>query len=172
MTQSSPIAGPMPGFCQLDHVSKTVPDLNAAIDFYTTVFGAEVLHRMGPFDAADMPAEADGRYWTEAHIDVPGARLELAMLQLGPNLMIELFQYDKPDDARKTPPRNCDCGGQHLAFKVENLEDACGYLEQHGCRILSGLIEMDSGPTAGCRARYVVDPWGNYMELMEYGRQA
>ena len=31
---------------------------------------------------------------------------------------------------------------------------------------------MDEGPTVGARAQYLVDPWGNYMELMEYERQA
>jgi len=168
MTQSSTL----PGFARIDHVSRTVPDLEAAVDFYTAVFGARLLYRMGPFDAADLPAEADGRDWTAAHLDVPGARLEIAMLQLAPNLMLELFQYDKPEDACKTPPRNCDCGGHHLAFKVENLEAACAYLARHGCRILAGPIAMESGPTAGSRAQYVVDPWGQYMELMEYDHQA
>ena len=162
----------MPGFKHVDHVSITVPDLEAATAFYCKVFGAEVAYRMGPFDAAEMPRMDDGADWTEAHVDVPAAKLSIAMLKLAPNLMIELFQYDKPDTARRTPPRNCDYGGHHLAFRVENIEAAVAYLQENGCKALAGPIVMDEGPTVGARAQYLIDPWGNYMELMEYERQA
>lgn len=162
----------LPGFSHVDHVSITVPDLDGAVDFYTRVFGAEVAYRMGPFDAAEMPKMEDGRDWTEAHVDVKGAKLEIAMLKLASNLMIELFQYHKPTDAARKPPRNCDYGGHHLAFKVEDLDAAIEHLEKHGCRALAGPIDMPEGPTVGCRAQYLVDPWGNYMELMEYRHQA
>ncbi len=168
MTQNQP----MPGFRHVDHVSITVPDLDAAVDFYCTVFGAKVAYRMGPFDAGEMPAMEDGRDWTEAHVDVPAAKLSICMLKLASNLMIELFQYDKPNDQKRTPPRNCDYGGHHLAFRVDNIEDAVSYLEKHGCTALAGPIVMDEGPTKGARARYLIDPWGNYMELMEYEHQA
>lgn len=162
----------MPGFRHVDHVSMTVADVDAVADFYVKAFGAQVAYRMGPFDAAEMPPMDDGRDWTAAHVDVPGAKLKIVMLKLASNLMIELFQYDKPENARRDPPRNCDIGGHHLAFRVDNLEQAIAYLERHGCRPLAGPIVMDQGPTVGCRAQYLVDPFGNYMELMEYSRQA
>lgn len=165
-------ASALPGFHRLDHVSVTVPDLEAAIDFYRRAFGASVAYRMGPFDAAAMPRLGDGRDWTQAHVDVEGAVLTIAMLRIAPDLMIELFQYDKPGNARRQPPRNCDQGGHHLAFKVANIEAAIAHLEANGCRALAGPIVMDSGPTLGSRAQYLVDPWGNYMELMEYDHQA
>ena len=38
-------------------------------------------------------------------------------------MMLELFQYDQPPERQGRPPRNCDCGGHHIAFKVENLEE-------------------------------------------------
>lgn len=164
--------GSLPGFMSVDHVSITVPDLDAAVRFYCDVFGAEVGYRMGPFDATDMPVQDDGRDWTEAHVDVKGAKLSIAMLKLADNLMIELFQYDKPDYARQDPPRNCDIGGHHLAFRVSDLDAAISHLAEKGCAPLEGPIVMDEGPTVGCRAQYLKDPWGNYFELMEYKNQA
>src|SRR5690348_1472417 len=107
----------LPGFTHIDHVGLTVPDLDAAVAFYVDVFGATELYRLGPFDAAQIPRMPDGRDWTEAHINVAGARLMIAMLQIGANLMLELLRYEKPANARPEPPRNCDVGAHHLAFK-------------------------------------------------------
>lgn len=164
--------GPVPGLSHVDHVGITVPDLDAASAFYCAAFGGTELYRLGPFDAAEMPAMDDGRDWTEAHVNVAGARLTIAMLRIAPNLMLELFRYEKPDDSRRTPPRNCDLGGHHIAFKVEKLEPALAVLADHGCRVMAGPIVLDQGPCAGLRINYVLDPWGNQLELVEYERQA
>jgi glyoxylase I family protein len=162
----------LPGLSHVDHVGLTVPDLEAAVRFYSDVIGAHELYRIGPFDAAEMPRMDDGRDWTEAHINVAGARLTIAMLQVGPNLMLELFQYDKPADQRKVPPRNCDWGGHHIAFKVADLAVAQAYLAGKGCKVMAGPIVLDQGPCATTRVNYVLDPWGNQLELVEYTTQA
>lgn len=162
----------LPGLSHVDHVGLTVPDLDAAVRFYSEVIGGHELYRIGPFDAAEMPRMKDDRDWTEAHINVAGARLTIAMLQVGPNLMLELFQYEKPADQRRTPPRNCDWGGHHVAFKVADLEVAKKYLAGKGCKVMAGPIVLDQGPCATTRVNYVLDPWGNQLELVEYTRQA
>jgi catechol 2,3-dioxygenase-like lactoylglutathione lyase family enzyme len=153
---------------RVDHVGLTVPDLDAAVAFYTETFGASVLFRMGPFDSRDMPRMPDGRDWAEAHLNVPGARLTLVMLQLCSNLRLELFRYDLPADARSTPPRNCDMGAQHIAFSVESLDAAASYLRARNVRMMAGPLVVPSGPAAGMRVQYFLDPWGNQLELVEY----
>lgn len=168
---SAPAMG-LPGLQHVDHVALTVPDLDAGIAFYRDVIGATFLYRIGPFDAQELPRMPDGRDWAEAHIGVAGARLFIAMLQLGPNLMLELFQYDAPADRRTTPPRNCDLGGHHIALKVSQLEPAVHYLQQHGVAVMAGPIELNEGPCAGLRVRYFLDPFGNQLELVEYDTQA
>ena len=55
-----------PRFLAVDHVSRTVPDIQAAIAFYTEAFGASVLFQIGPIDAAEIPAGPDGKDWMEA----------------------------------------------------------------------------------------------------------
>lgn len=162
----------IPGLSHVDHVGLTVPDLDAAVAFYCDAFGGTELYRLGPFDAADLPRMEDGRDWTEAHVNVAGARLTIAMLHIAPNLMLELFRYEKPADARTEPPRNCDFGGHHIAFKVDDLEAAKSYLAEKGCRVMAGPIVMDDGPCAGLKVNYVLDPWGNQLELVQYKRQA
>lgn len=154
-----------PQFIAVDHVSRTVPDLEAAVRFYVDAFGASELFRIGPIDAADLPRDAQGRDWMETHVGVRGARLTLAMLRLAPNLKLQMIQYDKPSGRNDRPPRNCDLGGHHIAFQVADTEAAADYLRSKGCTVLE-IIAMDSGPLAGTKNVYVQDPWGLQLELV------
>lgn len=151
-----------PRFLAVDHVSRTVPDIQAAIAFYTDAFGASVLFQIGPLDAADMPVGADGKDWMEAHVGVKGAKLTLAMLQLAPNLKVQLIQYEQPVDRNLSMPRNCDLGGHHIALLVEDIDAAAAWLAQKGCKVLEA-IPMD----AGKKNIYVADPWGHQFELVD-----
>lgn len=157
---------PPPTFLAADHVSFTVPDLEAAIAFYADAFGASELFRLGPIDAAEIPAGADGRDWMEAHVGVPGARLTLAMLRLTADLNLQLVQYVRPDDRRTQPPRNCDAGGHHLALRVDDVAVAAAWLAAKGCTVMD-IIAIDAGPLAGHRNLYVRDPFGHYLEIVD-----
>lgn len=140
------------------------------MSFYSRVFGAIELFRMGPFDAAELPPASDGRDWCEAHVNVPGARFRFVMLQLGANLMLELFQYDRPLGRQTTPARNCDMGAHHVALKVADLDRALEYLKQQPeIRVMAGPIVVSDGPCRGMRVNYFLDPWGNQLELVEFG---
>jgi glyoxylase I family protein len=163
---------PLPGFQRVDHVALTVPNLDEAVAFYAKTLGFEELYRMGPFDAAEMPRSKDGRDWTAAHVNVPGARLWIAMLQMAPGVLLELFQYDLPADRITRPPRNCDAGGHHIALKVDDIDRAARWLEERGCTLMEGPVHLDQGPCAGLALRYVLDPFGNQLELVEYTQQA
>ena len=151
-----------------DHVSLTVSDLDKAIEFYSAAFGAEVEYRMGPFDAAEMPPMEDGRDWTEAHVDVPGARLSIVMVRFPWNFRMEMFQYEKPEDSAATPPRNCDIGARHVCIEVLDLEAAIAHLESHGCKPQAGPIVMEEGPCPPSKSHYIQDPFGMQLELVEY----
>lgn len=159
----------IPGSMGVDHVALTIPDLDAAVAFYCNVIGGIELYRLGPFDARELPRMADGRDWTEAHVNVAGARVRIAMLQLKGGMLLELFRYEEPTPQRQEAVRNCDLGGHHVAIRVEDLEAAKAYLAEQGLRVMAGPIAIPEGPCAGFRANYFLDPWGNQLEIVEYG---
>ena len=98
-----------------------------------------------------------------------GARLSFRVLRVG-DVLLELFQYERPEGV-STPPRNCDVGGHHIGFKVDDLDTAKAYLEGLGIGVLSGPIEIPAGAPGGpMRVNYFFDPWGNQLELTEYDR--
>jgi glyoxylase I family protein len=151
-----------PTFLAADHVSFTVADMEAARQFYADAFGATELFRLGPLDAADMPAMADGRDWMAAHVGVPGARLTLVMLRLVDNLNLQLIQYDKPDGRSATQPRVCDIGGHHLALRVDDVGKARAYLAARGCSVME-IIDLPDGK----KNLYCRDPFGNPIEIVD-----
>jgi catechol 2,3-dioxygenase-like lactoylglutathione lyase family enzyme len=157
----------LPGLTRIDHCGLTIPDLDAALEFYVSVLGGEELYRMGPFDARQIPAMPDGRDWTDAHVNVADASLRFAAVQLGTDFVVELFEYTRPQGVA-TPPRNNDAGGHHLGLRVSDLDVALEFLRERGVQTFE-TIEADEGPTAGTRAAYFLDPWGNHLELVERG---
>lgn len=150
----------------VDHVSRTVPDLDQALGFYCGVLGATELYRMGPMDAADMPKASGGRDWMLAHVGVEGARLTLAMIVFGDGSRVQLVQYDKPSDKIDSTPRNCDLGGHHIALRVDDVLAAASWLADRGCTPCD-VIEINEGPLAGKKNLYLLDPFGLQLELVD-----
>lgn len=159
----------MPGIEGMDHVGITIPDLDEAVAFYSTLLNAKEIFRLGPFDAREFP-ELEGKDWSLAHVNVADGKFTLAMLEYGNGSRLELFQYDRPEDRRSTPPKNSDLGGHHIAFKVTNLDKVLELRGEYGLNFMAGPIEITEGPAAGQRIIYVLDPWNNQLELVEYER--
>lgn len=154
----------LPGLRYVDHTAFTVPDLEAAVAFFTGVLGAEELYRStrGP-DASFMPL----------HFGVPAdARLELAMLRLPPNLNIELFQWWS-DDRSAVFPRASDAGGHHLCFVVEDVDAVVEAIAEHpSVEVLGHRKEVggDSPAVAGNRWVYARTDWGLILEFVDRSR--
>lgn len=168
MSEGGAGAQGVPTLAGIDHVALTVPDLDAAVGFYTGVIGGRERYRLGPFDARDLPRGADGRDWSEGAVGVPDARVRLALVDLAGGVPLELFEYERPQ-GRAEPPRNHDAGGHHVGLRVGDLEAAAAYLREQGLEVLE-RIDIDEGPGAGQHVRYVLDPWGNQLELIQWDR--
>jgi catechol 2,3-dioxygenase-like lactoylglutathione lyase family enzyme len=144
----------------VEHVAFTVPDLDEAIAIFVDVIGAQELYRVGPF------ADPEGD-WMQAQLDVhPRASCEVAHLRLGPNLNLELFAWQAPDQARHAP-RASDPGAGHIAFFVDDMDAAAEYLaRQPGVRQQGEVQTIEDGPSAGYRWLVFQAPWGLTLEIM------
>ena len=157
-------ASGIPSLRGQDHTGITVPDLQAAIDFFVDVVGCELATRFGPF------RDDTGSFMADT-LDVhPRAVIEqIALLRCGMGSNIELFQYSAPDQ-RTEIPKNSDIGGHHIAFYVDDIETAVAYLKSRGVRVLAGPLPITDGPAAGQTINYFLAPWGLQLELISYPR--
>ena len=135
----------------VDHVGITVPDLEAAIQFFENALGAELLWKLGPFD--------------ETPTGVKIHSIHLAMLRLGPNINVELMAFDA-DAQQRTMPSNIDYGATHIAFFVDDIDAAAESLKQHGAELLKGPLDAKGDVKQGERIWYFKTPWGAFMEIL------
>lgn len=161
MNERSAAAPGLPGLRGTDHIGFTVPDLDEAVAFFVDVIGCEPFYELGPFTANDD--------WMSTHLNVhPRAvmkRLKFLRCRNGSNF--EIFEYEAPEQQR-TPPRNSDVGGHHLAFYVDDMEAALAHLRAHGVKILGEPTVRTAGPSAGQAWVYFLAPWGMQFELVSY----
>lgn len=152
----------IPSMVGVDHIGMTVPKLQDGIDFFTKVLGCQYVYTAGPF------ADPKGK-WMETNLAVDaGASTTLAMVRCGPTQNIELFQYDAKDQV-KTPMKNSDVGGFHLAFYVTDLKQAVDYLKTvPGVQVLGDPTPVSGQPNGGETFVYFKTPWGANMELLTY----
>lgn len=137
----------------------TVPDLDAAVAFFTKALGCEELHRIGPFVAEDD--------WMQRRLGVhPRAVIpQVVMMRCGDDAMFELFEYEAPDQ-QENYPKQSDIGGYHIAFYVDDLPGALEHLVSFGATVLDEPTVMTSGPTQGETWVYLRTPWDLPIELV------
>jgi catechol 2,3-dioxygenase-like lactoylglutathione lyase family enzyme len=143
----------------IDHFGLTVPDLEAAVAFFVGALGCRELYRLGPLQADDD--------WMARRLGVDRAATipAIVVLACGSGSRLELFHYVAPDqDLRQ--PRNSDLGGHHVAFYVEDMEQALQTVRSFGAEILDQPTVMSDGPSAGETWVYVRTPWGSQIELV------
>ena len=132
---------------RIDHVGMAVPDLDAAVAFWTDTFGMRCVH--------------------EETNHEQGVRE--AMLAVGPDAdgpRVQLLAPASPDSAiAKFLDRNGP-GVQQMAYRVEDLDTVSALLRQRGVRLL--YPEPKRG-TANSRINFVhpKDAGGVLVELVE-----
>jgi len=150
----------LPGLRGTDHIGFTVPDLDAAVDFFVNVIGCEAFYDLGPFQADDD--------WMQTHLNVHPRtvmkRLKFLRCQHGSNF--EIFEYEAPDQNRQQP-KNSDVGGHHLAFYVDDMAAALAHLKANGVKIL-GEPTLSKNASVGQTWVYFLSPWGMQLELVSY----
>lgn len=137
----------------IHHVALSVPDIEAARDFYMNVFGFESAG-VSSWNA-DLP-EAD------AIIGIRGTAAKACMLT-GHNIAIELWEYRSPEG--KPLDRNyspSDHGIAHFSFQVDDIHAEHARLTEAGMRFVGPPRKL--GPMTAVYGR---DPFGHIVEILE-----
>lgn len=107
---------------KIDHVGVAVQDLEQALQVFSTQLGIEV---GGIEEVADQ-------------------KIKVAFLPVGES-KIELLQPTDPDGAVAKFIKNRGEGIQHIAFKVQNLEESLARLKQSGVRLIDEKPRIGAG---------------------------
>ncbi|MEH7876201.1 MULTISPECIES: VOC family protein [Rhizobium] len=143
----------------VEHFGFTVPNLDEAVGFFETVFGAVIALETGKVDADDEHMKR--------RLGVPGhCRIEnIKVLRVGNGSNLELFEYSGDDD-EGVLKRNSQPGGFHVAFQVDDAKAAADRLRSKGVDVLDGPTFVESGPMAGLTWLYLRAPWGQFLEIV------
>jgi catechol 2,3-dioxygenase-like lactoylglutathione lyase family enzyme len=148
----------------IDHVGVTVPDIDAATEFFTGVLSAEVLYDTLPPDAPDK-----GGPGTTERLGVPPGTQQVAirMLRLAHGPGLELFEYRFVQ--QREPAVASDLGWQHVAVYVDDIAAVTARIVDAGGSVLSEPQPLP-GPESGPRNQqvYCRTPWGSTLELLTY----
>lgn len=151
----------LPGLRGTEHIGFTVPDLDQAERFFVDVIGCEMVYSLGPFIRQDD--------WMSTQLNVhPRAvmrELRFFRCKSGPNF--EIFQWET-DEGQKPQPKNSDIGGHHLAFYVDDFDEALEYLKQQAGVTILGEPVVSQNASLGQKWIYFLTPWGMQCEIVSF----
>jgi predicted enzyme related to lactoylglutathione lyase len=150
----------MPIRAKYVHTNLIARDWKRLVRFYCEVFGCEP---KGP--KRDLRAE-----WLEKVNAVPNAHLRGVHLGLpgygddGPTL--EIFSYDQLIEGEL--PKSNQCGFAHIAFAVEDVDQALQAVIAAGGGAVGEIAEAEVKGVGLLRVAYARDPEGNIVELQRW----
>jgi catechol 2,3-dioxygenase-like lactoylglutathione lyase family enzyme len=143
------------------HIGVGVADIDAAVDWYSTVFGFKILRP--PFETA----AAGGSSGEQAH-DVLGPRfrrMRQAFLVSGDGIGIELFELvDPPHERREPSLEYWRSGVFHFCLTAPDIEEVTARVVAHG-GVQRSRIWPERPPHRTRKMVYLEDPWGTIIEL-------
>lgn len=142
------------------HVNLIARDWRALADFYTELFGCELVPPERDYRGDDLAAGTG----------VPGAALRGAHLRLpghgptGPTL--EIYQFETMPDGL-SPAANRP-GFQHIAFGVSSVREARDAVLAAGGRAIGTIVTLQTADGRFVTWTYVTDPEDNIVELQSW----
>jgi catechol 2,3-dioxygenase-like lactoylglutathione lyase family enzyme len=137
-----------------NHTSFTVSNLQRTMAYFRDALGFEVTS-VAPRDPKMI----------QSITGVPDAGVLIGYVR-GLGHSIELIEYTDPSDRAHVRPRPCDVGFAHIAYNVENVDDAIAASAPHGVVPRGVVVTVDQGPNQGKRAVYMRDPDGITIEFI------
>lgn len=140
------------GFRGIHHIAISVPSLGEARSFYVEKLGFELT------DESHFPPSPEA----DQVLSLKNADSHVLMLKAG-NLFLEIFEFHNPEPRRQSNRAVCDHGYTHLAFEVEDIQEAYSYLESAGVQWHHTPVEAGEG----YMMTYGRDPFGNVIEIQQ-----
>jgi len=132
------------------HASLAVKDLEASLRFYVSLFGFECTFRAD--DLTDEVARLTGQR---------GLACRLAQMKRPGEGVVELIEFAPADGSRPASGTGTVPTG-HLAFAVEDLDDALADVGRAGAEPLGEIVPFPEGRCVYCR-----EPGGSVFEFEE-----
>lgn len=129
---------------EIDHLGHAVENLEEAVRFYKEYLGAGV-------------GEQE---------EVPTQGVRVVMLRVG-HSRVELLQPTRPDSPVGKFLAKRGEGFHHVAYRVNNVEDALAQLERRGVAPLDGKPQAGAGSTRTAFVLHPKDALGVLVELVE-----
>jgi catechol 2,3-dioxygenase-like lactoylglutathione lyase family enzyme len=145
----------------INHIALHVPDLEAAVTWYTTIFGFTPLRTPICCDRSISPDAPIFRvYDSKLH------KVKLAFLSTGNGIGFELFQFIDPPMSIPAAFDYTRGGVFHVAVTDPDPEALCERVVQAGGKKIGETVTPASCVGDGKRevALYCQDPWGNVIE--------
>lgn len=137
------------------HTGVVVPDLDAAVQFYCSLFGFEIFSQ-GSWDA-------DNAGFNQV-VGLESSSARLCMLR-GDNAFLELFEYAPVLEPRERQRNANETGIRHLCFAVRDVQSMLDRCVELGGSKINEPYSVPGGATAA----YCRDPFGNLIELVTPG---
>ena len=141
-----------------EHVGVIVSDMERSVRFYRGLFDAEPIQR--------VEFRGKGAEPVAAMVGRPGLELDVTFFQIPhTNTIIELVKYyHLPGQATVAYPPEA-IGALHLAFFVEDLDEAVKRLQRIGAAMMTP-VNLIFGAYTGGRAVYFRGPDNELLQLM------
>lgn len=145
----------------VNHIGLTVPDLEAATEFFRSAFGAKVA-----YDGLTRDDEPRSGAQVERQLGLPPGATIVAqrMLQIGTGPGFEVFELEHTDPQRAAGL--ADIGWGHVSLLVDDIDAVCARATSAGARALD--VPHDNSrheDTPGNASLYLLTPWGSIVEL-------
>ena len=146
-----------------NHVGVSVPDIEAAIDWYSRLFGFVLI-------AGPAEVRPDGTHFGNISSDICGDRyggMKIAHMVTGDGSGFEIFEFLEPKPERREDTMEYWKNGFfHIAITDPDVAGKVAEIIAQGGQQRSKIWELSPG--GGVRVCYCEDPFGNVIEIMSH----
>jgi catechol 2,3-dioxygenase-like lactoylglutathione lyase family enzyme len=148
----------------VNHIGHTVPDIEAAVEWYRDVLGFTVV-------AEPTEVSAGSGHFADLFADIVGAfeSVKLAHMEATDGTGFEFFEYEStPGEGNaRHPPADGNWqarpGIHHVAITHPDVEGVVERIERNDGTAHSDVWQVF--PEREYKLAYVRDPWGNFVEV-------